>query len=256
MFVHRAILGIALAAVPACASRMDHSMVEASAAEGFTHDEARSMLSDGNASRSAPAAAARAGATGGADGDGNGGESPTTESRKRVYIGDFTVLAAQRDAAITRFLAEVERAGGYVESRIDAQVVARVPAERFAATIAMIPSLGRVLSESVRTQDVTSEWIDLDVRIKNAEVARERLLALLQRATEMKDILAIEEQIRRVTTEIEQMKAQFKALESRIAYSRISIQFEGQAPPPVRRPTGSRFSWVNQIGIEPALRRF
>ncbi|MCC7171031.1 MAG: DUF4349 domain-containing protein, partial [Planctomycetes bacterium] len=114
----------------------------------------------------------------------------------------------------------------------------------------------RVLSESVRTQDVTSEWIDLDVRIRNAEVARERLLALLERATDMKDILAIEDQLRRVTTEIEQMKGQFKALEAQIAYSRITIDFQGQAPPPVRRATGSRFEWVNAIGIEPALRRF
>lgn len=235
---------LALATVPACGSaiHMHDATAPVSEAAGFAD------FSEREAGRLVGSPALRGG--------GDGGEAPVADARKRIYVAEFTVLAAQRDTAIARFMTEAERVGGYVESRTDGVVAVRVPAERFQAIVAMVPALGRVLSESVRTQDVTSEWIDLDVRIRNAEVARERLLALLERATDMKDILAIEEQLRRVTTEIEQMKGQFKALEAQIAYSRITIDFQGQAPPPVRRATGSRFDWVNAIGIEPALRRF
>lgn len=236
-------LVVVLALLPACGTMESmHAKAPASGASGLAD------FHEGDAASRASSPAQRGGA--------DGGDAPVADARKRVYVGEFTVLAAQRDTAIARFVTESERVGGYVESRTDGVVVVRVPAERFQSIVAMVPALGRVLSESVRTQDVTAEWIDLDVRIRNAEVARERLLALLERATEMKDILAIEEQLRRVTTEIEQMKGQFKALEAQIAYSRITIDFQGQAPPPVRRPTGSRFDWVNAIGIEPALRRF
>ncbi len=240
-----AFLWLALSGAPACVS-MDGA--KTATARMVETDRASAAPSQGFVGGMDAARAPESG--------GSGGEAPLADARKRVYIGEFTVLPGQIETAIARFLAEVESAGGFVESRVDAQIVARVPAERFAAMVTWIPQLGRVLRESVRTQDVTTEWVDLDVRIKNAEVARQRLLALLERATDVKDVLAIEEQLRRLTTEIEQMKAQFKLLESQVAYSRLTITFEGQAPPPVRRATGSRFAWVNQVGIEAALRRF
>ncbi|MCC7172987.1 MAG: DUF4349 domain-containing protein, partial [Planctomycetes bacterium] len=162
---------LALATVPACGSAvMKHEAMAPASEAGVLAD-----FHAGDVARRAGSPAQRGGA--------DGGDAPVADVRKRVYVGEFTVLAAQRDTAIARFMTEAERVGGYVESRTDGVVVVRVPAERFQAIVAVVPALGRVLSESVRTQDVTSEWIDLDVRIRNAEVARERLLALLERAT-------------------------------------------------------------------------
>lgn len=178
--------------------------------------------------------------------------------RKMVYTAAYTLLVSSIDEAIARLLRQAEAAGGYLAKRADARLTVRIPAAKFHPFLAELPAYGRVLSESMSALDVTSKHTDLAIRLENAEKSRKRLLALLDRAEKMADVIQIETALRRLTAEIEQMKGQLKLLNSQITYSTVNVAFQANAPKakPKRRRSNSRFGWINRIGIEQDLRRF
>lgn len=180
-------------------------------------------------------------------------ESTLTPSTKRlvIYTADFGVLVASVDEARARFLKDVESKGGYLQGQEDARVTVRVPAAHFQTVVDGLTDYGPITHRRIDAEDVTKRAFEMALRIENAERARTRLLALLADAREMKDILAIETELRRLTEEIELLKGQLRTLEDQVAFSTVSVDFQSSAPPPVvygRR--SSRFGWVNQVGAE------
>jgi hypothetical protein len=74
----------------------------------------------------------------------------------------------------------------------------------------------------------------------------------------MEEILQIENEVRRLTTEIEAMKGELRFLKDQVAFSTLAVTFYSSAPPPNTGPTRtrSRFEWINQVGIENVLYNF
>lgn len=186
------------------------------------------------------------------------GPLPHAEAaRKMVHRASLGIEVARVEEAIDRFLAAVRGMGGYLSARADATVTVRVPAARFDDALAEVRGYGRVLHQSLQASDVTKEYIDLEVRLDNARKSRERLLALLQKADKVEDILKIEEQLRRLTTEIEQAEGELKHLADQVAMSTVQVEFRAVAAlVPERRRVASRFWWINQVGVERVRRDF
>ena len=177
--------------------------------------------------------------------------------QKMIYSAGYQVEVARIEDAVATLLRRVDALGGYLSQRSDATLTVRVPATDFETLVAEVRTYGRVLSESVEALDVTSQHTDLTIRLENAERSRERLLALLEKATAVEDTLKIEEALRRLTTEIEQIKGQLKLLDNRVAFSTVRVAFQASAS--TTAPDGqrqSRFAWINRLGIEQDLRRF
>ena len=69
-----------------------------------------------------------------------------------------------------------ERLGGYVQTSTgrdrSGTLVMRVPADRFAAAMRELRGLGEVEVQSVRGQDVTADYVDLQARLRIAKARR------------------------------------------------------------------------------------
>lgn len=181
--------------------------------------------------------------------------APPDTGRMMIYRGAVTVEVARVEDAITAFVARVTEWGGHLGSRQDATVTVRVPAGRFDEAMALLRGTGRVLSESMQAEDVGRQHLDTSIRLENARTARTRLLALLDKADKVEDILKIEEQLRRLTEEIERMEGELKWLADQVAMSTIAASFRAVAEArPDRRRRESRFDWINRVGVD-ALRR-
>lgn len=180
------------------------------------------------------------------------------DRRKLIRSGQLGIDVSNPAAAIERFTALVESAGGYVQERRDEWLLARIPAERFEAVFAATRALGAVRSQSLEVADVTEQHRDLEIRLANARAARERVLALLQRAEQIDDVLALERELQRLTTEVERLTAQLEGLQPRIALSDLQVTFHGPpeltAPRLGRRP--SRFPWIDRVGPNRLLEDF
>jgi hypothetical protein len=82
-------------------------------------------------------------------------------------------------------------------------------------------------SENVSGQDVTEEYVDLEARLKNLEVAEEELLELLASAQEThkdaESILEIYREITNVRQQIEQLKGRMQYLENAADLATLTI---------------------------------
>ena len=103
----------------------------------------------------------------------------------------------------------------------------RVPDEDFDQALVELRSLAtRVESENTNSRDVTEEYIDLEARLKNAEATESQYLALLEKATDVEDILRIYERLSQVRRDIEQLKGRIQYLERTSSMSLISVRLE------------------------------
>jgi hypothetical protein len=105
----------------------------------------------------------------------------------------------------------------------------RIPANELVAALSEIRTIGRVQTETQSGEEVTERHTDLVARLTNARETEMRLRAILQqRAGKMEDVLEVEEKISETRGEIEQMEAQQKALEHRVAYASVELQLTEQ----------------------------
>lgn len=230
---------LALAMLPGCASQV--------AAKRQRAPERAARFADGAAARPAAVLAAESVAL--ADPD----NEDATSDRSVVYEADYQILVPSAREAGARFLEHAKTLGGRLSSRSLSRVEVRVPAARFQALLEFLPGLGRVVAESVRATDVTDTVTDLRLRLQTARTSHTRLLSLLDKTSNVEEILAVEKEIRRLIGEIEQLEGQLKNLSEQVAYSRVAVAFRNlknttSGSPAARGP--SRFWWINRVGVE------
>lgn len=176
----------------------------------------------------------------------SGGDSPS--ERLRVYSASVELVVPSVEAAKDRIISIVETSGGYVESSSAGHLVVRVPAARFDELLAAIEDTGDVRSHSVSTSDVTDQFFDLQRRLRISEASRDRLLGLLEETNDADQRVSLLREIRRLTEEIEQLRASLESLSELIRYSRITVQLV----PRIQETEVARqripFAWIAALG--------
>jgi hypothetical protein len=105
----------------------------------------------------------------------------------------------------------------------------------------------------VSVRDVTDEFTDLEVRLRNAEVVRQRLEALLAKAASVEDALAVERELARLTQSIELWKGKLKLLRELVAFSTITVNFQVRSVEHVKGDVTLPFDWLRQLGLSNLL---
>jgi Domain of unknown function (DUF4349) len=166
-----------------------------------------------------------------------------------IYTATMNLAVFQVAEASKQVEVMAKEAGGFLARRDDMTVVIRVPAAKFDDLLKRIEKLGDVLHRNVAAEDVTEQFMDIEVRLKNARAVRDRLQALLDKATKVEESLEIEKELTRVGTEIETLEGKLKYLRDRVTFSTITVSFRPKqsdsVKPSVRIPVG----WLNQLGL-------
>jgi hypothetical protein len=142
--------------------------------------------------------------------------------------------------------------GGYLALRGDRELTVRVPRERFDEALRRIEGVGDVLHRSVAAEDVTDQYVDLELRLKNAQAVRARLEKLLETAS-VKDAVDIHKELTKITEEVERLSGKLKLLRDRIAFSTITVTFERTEPQRLRSQALLPFAWMRTMGLGPLL---
>jgi len=140
--------------------------------------------------------------------------------------------------------------GGFLAKRTDQSITIRVPAERFDEAIKRIEKLGDMLARNVEVQDVTEEYNDTEIRLKNARAVRDRLEQLLAKATKVEESIQIEKELERVAETIERLEGRLKFLRDRAAFSTITVTFQPRSSVELgKRPFNLPVPWLYEIGL-------
>lgn len=119
----------------------------------------------------------------------------------------------------------------------------RVPQDRLDATLEALTALGTVRNQSITTEDVSTQLVDLRARLSNERKSEEALQKLMERSGDVSDILEVSRELSSVRENIERMDAQLTSLTTQVRYSTISVSLESLlAPTNPQTPIGRQLS--------------
>jgi len=84
-------------------------------------------------------------------------------------------------------------------------------------------ALGDVQSVSTSSDDVTSQYVDLQARLRHYRAVERRLVRFLAATDNVNQMLAVQDRIDNVQLTIEQLSAQLKSLRETTTYGTLSI---------------------------------
>lgn len=104
------------------------------------------------------------------------------------------------------------------------ELTLRVPAERFNEAMAQLRDMATdVTRDSVSSEDVGQEYVDLNSRLTALEAKAERLEALMAQAEDTEAVLMVYDELSATQVEIEQVKGRMQYLERSAALSTITV---------------------------------
>ncbi|HET7516524.1 MAG TPA: DUF4349 domain-containing protein [Actinomycetes bacterium] len=134
------------------------------------------------------------------------------------------------------------------------QVTFRVPVDAFEPVLRQLKELGTYRGEKSSTEDVTNQYVDLNGQLA-AWRAQERVyLRLLDRAKSVTDVIAVQNQLQQVQSNIERLQGQLDHLEDQSSFSTIVLRLTepgagGPAPQPTGRLARAWATAVNGLGV-------
>lgn len=178
-------------------------------------------------------------------------QKQTATNRLLIYTATLQVRVTKPEDAVHFCQDLALKRGGYVLSRQGQAVQIRVPSAGFFDAVGEIEKLGKVNSHEVRAEDVSEQFRDLELRLKNAHAVRDRISQLLNRGVTIKDALAIESELARLSEEIEVMEGQLRRMKELTSYSTISASFDAQEVEHVAStPLTLPFAWLDRLSVQ------
>ena len=177
-------------------------------------------------------------------------EAPGTPRMERAVISSGTVSLSSKDVARTRQEVQriVDAQGGEVteestETDKDGQTsysrfVVRVPSSRFSASMEALEQVDGLVASNRGSEDVTTQVIDNDVRVRAQEASLKRVELLLAEATSLKNLIWIESQLTTRQAELDSLKSQQSWLTDQTSLSTITVDISAAPTTTVQKEKG------------------
>lgn len=102
----------------------------------------------------------------------------------------------------------------------------RVPQESFYELVDYLENTVEVRRKNINETDVTKEYYEKDNKVKNLEVQEQHLRELFGKANTVEEMLLIENELRRVRTEIDALNLSLSDINDRAKMSTINLEIE------------------------------
>lgn len=194
--------------------------------------------------------------------------APVVTERKIIRNAELTLEANAPEEAQAKITQIAESRGGFVvestQSSSDVKtttrdmvtMTVRVPSAKFDEALNEIRgTASRVIVESIKGQDVTEEFIDIEARLKTQKALETQFLEIMKRSNSVEDALNVQTEIARVRGEIEKIEGRKRFLESQASLSTIKIKL--QTPTAFSANSSGFFYQLRQAfgnGFDAALR--
>ena len=161
--------------------------------------------------------------------------------RKIIRNADLQLESDSPEEAQRKIAQIAESVNGFVVSSQSASDVntstrdtvtmtVRVPSEKFDEVIDEIRKTGtRVVGETIKGQDVTEEFIDIEARLKAQKALEEQFVEIMKQAKTAADALNVQSELATVCGEIEKIEGRKRFLENQSSISTVKIRLQTPA---------------------------
>jgi hypothetical protein len=171
-------------------------------------------------------------------GPGTGGQvadaGATVPTLLIIRTGELTLQVQDLGAAVRDGDAAVTRAGGYINGSTQsgvgadeaAQATYRIPSAAWQSTLAALHGLAStVVSESIKTDEVTGQVVDLTAHIANLRATEAALQAIMAKAAKISDVLDVQAQLTTTRGEIERLVGNKAHLVDQASYGSLAVTY-------------------------------
>lgn len=160
------------------------------------------------------------------------------DTSKIIYTGYAEIETLDFDACCAAVQELIDQTGGFLEassvragyyhanSLKSAEYTIRIPRDSFESVTASLSELGHVSHCSVSAENVSSAYYDTESRLATYRTEEERLLAMLEKAETVEDMLDIEDRLADVRYQIESLTTDLRGWDSLISYSTLYLTIE------------------------------
>lgn len=192
---------------------------------------------------------------------GEGGEAETgtaspdagvEDGRKLIETVKLEVETREFGEMMSALETQVQNLGGYIESmdsyngssysdsdgRKNASLTIRLPSTETDNFLETVAEAGNIVRRNDTVEDVTLSYVDMEGRRDTLRTEQSRLLAFLDKAETLEDIITLEERLSEVRYQLESMESKLRTMDNLIEYSTVIINIsEVQELTPVENPT-------------------
>ena len=188
--------------------------------------------------------------------------------RQIIRNGSIDMEVESVAGAFERVSAIASAAGGFVadssffgrEEQQTAQMMLRIPAERFDAVVNELRSVAaEVKSISTSSQDVTGELTDLQSALRNLRAVEGQYLTLLERAGSIGEVLQVQDRLNQTRAQIDRTEGRIQLLERLADLATLSVSLRPVAAPAAVDATGggplgaAQEAWEASLGTLTAI---
>jgi len=185
--------------------------------------------------------------------------TPADLGRDIIYTAEISVQAEDVEAASREAVAIVQGLGGIVFSQNTrtepiprTSITFKVLPADFSTALERLSGVGKLVDQSISSDDVTEIIVDLRSRIITAEASVDRLRNFLQQATDLEDVAELERELLDRETTLERLRGQLRTLESQVDLATITLTIAQS--PTVLPDTGILVTaWVSESADDPCL---
>ena len=163
----------------------------------------------------------------------------TINLKKIIKSGDMTIEVADIKTAQEKIQNFVKNNKAYIqnerfsnaETQTTLSMEIRIPNQNFDNLInSFSDEIGSISEKNIRVQDVTEEYTDVSIRLKNKLAYLEKYRDLLKRSASTKDLLEIQEKIRGLEEEIESSEGRLRYIDDQVNYSTLNLTLTKEKP--------------------------
>jgi len=157
--------------------------------------------------------------------------------RMIVRTASVKIIVTDTSKAVDAVTHSVEALGGYVSGShiwrdgelLRATLTLRVPSDKLTTTLASIRALSkRVENETISSEDVSQEYVDLESQLRNLEATetelRELMTGIRKNAKKADEVLQMHQQIMAIRSQIEITKGRMRYISQVAALSTVSLE--------------------------------
>ena len=170
--------------------------------------------------------------------------SEPVDREKLVYTGGLSVETTSFASTLTRIRQSITDMGGFIESENDSDdsygwymegyrkssstlssyIHARIPSSRFYEFLDGIEGEGaKVTNRYVNVENISRRYSETATSIESYQIQERRLLAMMEEAKRVSDMLEIESRLSEVQGYLKQYQNALSGMDTDVAYSTVSI---------------------------------
>lgn len=153
--------------------------------------------------------------------------------RKIIYKANINIETEKYDEYMANLKEKLAEYGGYFAtynenyySKRVATVVIKIPVSKYESMKNAVCTLGTVVYSQQTADDVTAAYLDVQSRIDSLKAQKQSLDEMAKNATNVSQLIEIQEAIGKVTYELEKYEKKLLAYDDLISYSTITLNID------------------------------